>query len=115
NDQYGHQAGDQVLCAVADACRRQLRTYDLLGRYGGDEFVAILPETSLPDALAIADRLRQGVADTPTMIPSRPTLSIGVAEITDTRNLDALVARADIALYTAKNHGRDQAQPYTMA
>ena len=115
NDRFGHHAGDQILCAVAEACRSQLRPEDLVGRYGGDELIAVLLDTTTEDALHVAARLQSRLnrffQDT-SVGPVPATLSIGVAGITDTRSLDALLARADIALYTAKREGRNCIRSY---
>ena len=115
NDRFGHHAGDQILCAVAEACRSQLRPEDLVGRYGGDELIAVLLDTTTEDALHVAARLQSRLnrffRDT-SVGPVPATLSIGVAGITDTRSLDALLARADIALYTAKREGRNCIRSY---
>jgi len=115
NDRFGHHAGDQILCAVAEACRGQLRPSDLVGRYGGDELIAVLPDTTTEDALHVATRLQSRLNRyfQQTAVGAIPaTLSIGVAELTDTRSLDALLARADIALYTAKRDGRNCIRSY---
>jgi diguanylate cyclase (GGDEF)-like protein len=115
NDRFGHHAGDQILRAVAEACRSQLRPEDLVGRYGGDELIAVLLDTTTEDALHVAARLQSRLnrffRDT-SVGPVPATLSIGVAGITDTRSLDALLARADIALYTAKREGRNCIRSY---
>jgi two-component system cell cycle response regulator len=114
NDRYGHPTGDNVLRELAGRALRNVRSVDLVGRLGGEEFVVVMPETSLPDALVAAERLRGVMADQPfTMAPTGErvpiTISIGVAIITpgdDT--LKALLKRADDALYTAKNAGRNR-------
>jgi diguanylate cyclase (GGDEF)-like protein len=114
NDSHGHAAGDGVLRHVALHGQAVLRCTDLFGRYGGDEFVAILPETDLHTAAAIAERLRVAVgeplpgATLPSGLPA-VTLSIGVAVATpDGDGLENLIARADRALYAAKHAGRNR-------
>jgi diguanylate cyclase len=112
NDVHGHGAGDAVLREVAERCRRELRTSDLLGRYGGDELVALLPETGAEGAAQVADRVRDAVAGEP--VPAGDgmlllTLSLGVADSRDCGDLEGLLHRADMALYEAKRRGRDQA------
>ena len=114
NDSHGHAAGDAVLRHVSQHGQAVLRCTDLFGRYGGDEFVAILPETDLQTAAAIAERLRQAVGET---LPGAPaltcgphgvTVSIGVAAIAPGGDcVDALIALADEALYIAKHAGRN--------
>ncbi|HEX7975554.1 MAG TPA: diguanylate cyclase [Anaerolineales bacterium] len=113
NDTYGHLAGDQVLQVVARRCRENLREIDLLGRYGGEEFVALLPEIGLPTARQVAERLRQAIADSPIICGEdyrvTITLSVGVADISgDCRHVEDLLARADQAMYTAKQAGRNR-------
>ena len=124
NDSHGHAAGDAVLRHVAQHGQTVLRCTDLFGRYGGDEFVAILPETDLVTAAAIAERLRQAVGEPLPGGPALPcglhdvTVSIGVAAVAPGGQcVDDLIAQADQALYTAKHAGRnrtrvaDQATP----
>ena len=115
NDTHGHAAGDAVLRHVALHGQAVLRCTDLFGRYGGDEFVAILPETDLLTAAAIAERLRVAVGEpAPGACPlphGMPgvTVSIGVATVAaGGQGIDALIAQADQALYTAKNAGRNR-------
>lgn len=111
NDQYGHPAGDAVLVAFAKLCGESLRTGDLLGRYGGEEFCALLPATDLKQAAAVAERLRRNTQEMTVDwdgIPLSLGVSIGVAEVDGTlANFDGLIARADEALYRAKNGGRN--------
>ncbi len=119
NDSYGHPVGDQVLRALADCVRRSTRGIDVAGRYGGEEFTLLLPETDLPVAIQIAERLRQSISDlsipicqgkgdaTPGHI--RIKVSIGVAfMLPDIPNLSVLIERADQALYRAKESGRNR-------
>ncbi len=112
NDAYGHAVGDQVLQNVAARCRQNLRDIDLLGRYGGDEFVALLPENDLNGARIAAERLRQCVAEAPVDTDRGPlsvTISLGVAALADdVPDMATLVNQADAALYRAKNAGRNR-------
>lgn len=111
NDKYGHEAGDAALKAVTDELKRHLRDGDELGRYGGEEFVVVLPATSAPRALAIAERLRAAVAAlTPQALGfDQPlTVSVGVVTRRGERDFGALISRADDALYAAKEAGRDR-------
>jgi diguanylate cyclase len=101
NDQYGHQAGDQLLRAATEAWRSLLRSSDLLARYGGEEFAVLLPSSTLGQAVEVVDRLRQAT-------PLAQTFSAGVALWHGTETSDQLVARADKALYRAKQAGRDR-------
>jgi diguanylate cyclase (GGDEF)-like protein len=113
NDELGHQAGDSVLREVARRLREGLRSVDALGRYGGEEFIAILPHTSLEEARQTAERLRRAVNARPMRIAQqdRPvTISVGVATY-PAAGVDSpadLVRRADAALYRAKQAGRNQ-------
>jgi diguanylate cyclase (GGDEF)-like protein len=115
NDTYGHLVGDIALKAVAAALRAHLRGYDLAGRFGGEEFVVLLPQTTEADALAIAERLRMNIAmmgipigdDAGTCV--RLTVSVGIAALDGTaRELTDLLAAADSALYYAKDNGRNK-------
>jgi len=122
NDRYGHLVGDKALRAVTDALRGQLRAYDLAGRFGGEEFVILLPHTHQANALTIAERLRGRIADMSIPIdddddsgPSvRLTVSIGVTVLdNDSRELTDLLADADTALYYAKENGRNKTHAVT--
>lgn len=113
NDLCGHQAGDQVLRGVAEALQRTLRTYDILGRYGGEEFLALFPGTTLEVGALAAERLRASVTSQvhctlPEGIREPMTLSLGVALLLPGESVDSLLARADQALYCAKAAGRNQ-------
>lgn len=109
NDQHGHLVGDRVLGDFVALLGRTLRHADRLGRFGGEEFIVLLPETDAAAALAAAERMREAVAAYPG--PPACTVSIGLASAApgDTR-LDALLARADAALYRAKATGRDRVE-----
>jgi diguanylate cyclase (GGDEF)-like protein len=112
NDNYGHQVGDQVLRDFASHCKSSVREVDLVGRYGGEEVIIIMPETNLETALPIAERLRKSLCDKTIPIDGhelRVTVSIGVAQKDEnTPYLETLVARADQAMYIAKHKGRNQ-------
>ena len=114
NDQYGHHAGDQVLKDLAQLLKENCRDPDTLARFGGEEFVAILPQTDLKGALVQAERLRQEVDHHLFMIGSvqtlRLTISVGVAAYPDRRigEVEDLVRIADEGLYSSKQHGRNK-------
>jgi diguanylate cyclase (GGDEF)-like protein/PAS domain S-box-containing protein len=118
NDTHGHQAGDEVLRAISQRCRKTLRTNDVLGRYGGEEFVVVFPETTLDEAQAVAERLRAAVADGPIEVGHDAlgvTVSIGLAAREPGQAVDELLQRADAALYTAKQDGRNLVRPWQAA
>lgn len=112
NDEYGHLAGDQTICQVARHLREAVREIDVVGRFGGDEFVVLLPEIPLEEARRVAERLRAGVAAMPvTLADGRQltiTLSIGLTTLQPGDvALEDLFHRADTGLYAAKNGGRN--------
>lgn len=116
NDTHGHATGDAVLHAVADTCRAHLRGFDLLGRYGGDELVAFLPDTTPDDALRVAERITERIAAAPVVTEwgvAQVTLSIGVAGGAGAADLTELLALADRGLYRAKADGRACARSST--
>ena len=112
NDDHGHETGDRVLRVLAGACRQSLRQLDVLGRYGGEEFVVLLPETSAALAAETAERLRHEIEKLRVPAPSgevRVTVSIGVATASPaTESVAALINEADRALYEAKRNGRNR-------
>ena len=112
NDTYGHDRGDAVLCAVSDVLRRALRTSDFVGRNGGEEFIALLPDTDAEGALEAAEKLRAAVARVSLPGIDRPvTTSIGAAVFPHTAaDAQSLLRLADRALYAAKAHGRNRVE-----
>lgn len=117
NDEYGHQFGDVLLRTLAALARETVRGADSVGRYGGEEFVAVLPETDYPHALQAAERLRRRIAaqtlPAPADADARITVSVGVTTYPgDGTTLDALIRAADTALYTAKREGRDRVRGF---
>lgn len=113
NDNYGHQVGDEVLRMVAQTCNNMLRENDLIGRYGGEEFIIFLPETSKDKALLVAEKIRAAIEL--MKIPYKGssfsiTVSIGVAPMPAAKPIseDILISQADHALYQAKNSGRNR-------
>ncbi len=111
NDRHGHGVGDAVLVRVAESLHARLRHSDHLARFGGEEFVLLLPETGLDAALALVERMRTAVAELriPELQPGHITLSAGLAQWQPGESADALLHRADQALYRAKAAGRNRA------
>ena len=115
NDLHGHAAGDEMIRKVAEAARAVLRRSEIIGRYGGEEFAVVLPDTDEPNAMIIAERIRMHVAD--IMIPGEEkslTVSIGVTtrDPTELTTVDAILEEADSALYEAKRLGRNRVETY---
>lgn len=113
NDQHGHLAGDYALCLVAHTLRKQLRPKDSLVRFGGEEFVILLPDIDSNEARQIGERLRENLATvgdfySPIGIQPGVTVSIGLAQMQPRDSLQGLIARADAALYKAKQQGRNR-------
>jgi diguanylate cyclase len=111
NDQYGHEAGDRLLRAVADILNRHKRAEDFLARIGGEEFVLLLPMTTLDAGRVVADKLRLAIEDAPfrhKRQPERITISCGLTEFRAGDTPAAVYARADEALYKAKEQGRNR-------
>ncbi|GLX81544.1 GGDEF domain-containing protein [Thalassotalea eurytherma] len=112
NDNYGHQCGDMVLIETAKVIEELIRISDTFGRYGGEEFAVILPETGIAGALDVAEKIRQRIEDIALLFNEEPinvTTSIGVATIGDDDfRYEDLIAHADQALYEAKALGRNQ-------
>jgi diguanylate cyclase (GGDEF)-like protein/PAS domain S-box-containing protein len=111
NDTYGHEAGDDVLKAVADALRTTARVADIVARFGGEEFVLVLPDTSAEMAARIAERLRLAIEALSTDVDGqvvRVTASFGVAQRAAQESQLEVLERADAALFSSKNHGRNR-------
>ena len=111
NDRYGHAAGDHALCRIAALCREVLRPADVVARWGGEEFVVLLPTLDLDAAAGVAERLRRAVAGTLIRLDGVDfgfTISIGLVARDPDETLEQLINRADAALYEAKLLGRDR-------
>ena len=113
NDRYGHKVGDSVIMKLTAVCQEALRSVDILGRIGGEEFAILLPETAGKEATEIAERLRISIENAKVSLdeglPIRFTISIGVASfVSRDENIDELLSLADRALYEAKNSGRNK-------
>jgi diguanylate cyclase (GGDEF)-like protein len=111
NDTHGHLTGDAVIRMVSALVLGSMRATDTVARFGGEEFIALLPDTRVAQALQLADRIRGSVASSPLHIAGKTiavTLSIGCAQIDGDRTLIQCMERADKALYDAKAAGRDR-------
>ena len=119
NDTFGHAAGDAVLQELANRIDAQVRASDIATRYGGEEFIVLLPDTEISSGVKLAERIRKAIAAAPYQLPGGEqqaiTASIGIAGVTPDADVDdlktigeSLIARADVALYRAKSDGRDQ-------
>jgi diguanylate cyclase (GGDEF)-like protein len=111
NDSYGHAVGDDVLKQLTRRCFHILRDTDIFGRHGGDEFVAILPESDARDALQVAERLRTEVEELSVESGKgevRFTVSVGLTQFRDEERFEETLNRADQALYHAKRSGRNR-------
>ena len=111
NDNYGHLAGDKVLRIIAKSLRKRLRKTDFIARVGGEEFVILMPETELQQALKVAEGVREAIASCPFHFKEQPvsiTLSFGISVFSDGDLPDQVFARADKALYEAKDKGRNR-------
>lgn len=113
NDTYGHPAGDSVLKAASDIIQKQLRKMDTIGRYGGDEFIVLLPETNIEQAYKLAKRIHRSVSDSTIRLDPEAsidfTISVGLSSFPhDADSSEALISLADQALYAAKKKGRNR-------
>jgi diguanylate cyclase len=110
NDTHGHQAGDRVLKVIGRSIAKRLREVDFFCRYGGEEFLALMPETSVAEALPVLEKIRASIAGAAFNYKEEPlsiTLSIGLTEFVEGDDIDSAFARADAALYQAKSGGRN--------
>jgi two-component system cell cycle response regulator len=111
NDTRGHRMGDEVLKGISEAIKSKLRTADVVGRYGGEEFIAILPETPVSASRVVAEKIRRAVAETSFADGSvRATISVGVAELIADEAVASFVGRADALLFKAKRAGKNRVE-----
>lgn len=110
NDHFGHQAGDAMLVELAQIFRDSIRARDIVGRWGGEEFLFILPETDGSGAMVVAEKIRNAVDERRFARPDRITVSLGVSTYRGDAAVDIIVSRADEALYEAKRKGRNRVQ-----
>ena len=121
NDNHGHGVGDDVIITIARLCRETKRAADVAGRLGGEEFAILLPETSIFDAQALAERLRNIISKETAAVTEGniwATVSIGLSDAKHATSLAEIIKRADVALYAAKRAGRDRVccfgEPYEL-
>ncbi len=112
NDQYGHLYGDRVLCSVSQTIVQNLRPSEVIARYGGDEFIILLPGVNIEKAREVAERIHAAVQKAPPLLSDGKeipyqSISVGVAELQPGQSLEMLLAEADAALYRAKDNGRN--------
>lgn len=118
NDNYGHLIGDQVISSLANLLKQQLRKTDIIGRYGGEEFLLILPDCNKEQAFGLVEQLRQSFASLPFSFDYQNfhcTFSAGISQAKATDETDQLIDQADKALYSSKHAGRNQTQFYQQA
>jgi diguanylate cyclase len=111
NDTYGHAAGDKVLKTIAQIFKKATRDADFIARFGGEEFMGIFPETRLEEALALANKIREKVANSKFHYENKPvpiTASAGLAMFRPNDSIEDVYKRADKALYRAKQEGRNR-------
>ena len=113
NDKYGHLAGDYVLKEVANIIKNTIRKSDFCGRFGGEEFIIVLPNTKLSGAMRLAERIRENIQNHQFIFNNQKiniTISIGITTASKSDSLFSLIQRADEALYEAKNKGRNRVE-----
>jgi len=109
NDRFGHQAGDRVLKKIADVIRKGVRATDLIGRWGGEEFLILSPETDVAGGISLAGKMRTLLEETDLdEICGSRTASFGVAAFNQSDDVEAVIGRADAGLYAAKNGGKNR-------
>ncbi len=108
NDTYGHNQGDIFLQTISQELKKVFRDTDVIGRWGGEEFLILLPKTSIEDAYEITQRVRKQIEEKIFEHVGTKTASFGITKIHEDDTLDIAIGRADIALYDAKEHGRNQ-------
>jgi diguanylate cyclase (GGDEF)-like protein len=108
NDQFGHQVGDAVLKKIADVIRTGIRASDAVGRWGGEEFMVLLPQTDTAGGISLAEKLLRRIETTDFGEVGHRTASFGVASFDQSDDIESLVARADAGLYAAKKRGRNR-------
>lgn len=108
NDTYGHAIGDEVLKKISNELQKQLRAVDLVARWGGEEFIVLLPETELDSAISVSEKLRKKIEMLVHENSEVVTISIGISMLSESESIDSWINRADKALYQAKKQGRNR-------
>jgi len=112
NDIHGHVVGDEVLKEFTNVISKHIRTSDVLGRWGGEEFLIICPHTNLKGALLVAQSIKEAIVQHTFSRNLKMSMSAGICDIQECKNIDALINGADTALYKAKNNGRNRVESY---
>lgn len=110
NDTHGHLVGDQVLTGMAQTVSESIRAVDIAGRWGGEEFMVICPETDIAGCTELAEKIRKAIESVDFPVVGRKTASFGIAKVRTDEKIDAAIQRADEALYSAKQHGRNRVE-----
>ncbi|WP_066172178.1 GGDEF domain-containing protein [Arcobacter porcinus] len=110
NDTYGHLVGDNILIEFSELIRKSIREIDILGRFGGEEFIIVCRKTKIEGALKLSEELRKKVANHNFLVVEELTASFGVAEYNSKDNIFTLIKKADTALYLAKTNGRNKVE-----
>ena len=110
NDRYGHLVGDDVLRIAGQKMSGAVRRYDHIGRFGGEEFLAVLPDCTAERARLVAERVRQSIGNQPIVDQLQVTVSIGVSQWRSGQDIHDLLHSADLALYRAKHNGRNRVE-----
>lgn len=108
NDEYGHIVGDQMLVELSEVMRNTFRSGDIIGRWGGEEFIVVCPRTDSDGALFLAEKLRKNIDGKKFTVVGNKTASVGVAEYQLNDDAESIIVRADEAMYTAKRQGRNR-------
>jgi diguanylate cyclase (GGDEF)-like protein/PAS domain S-box-containing protein len=113
NDRYGHETGDKVLIEVSALVSQHIRAADIVGRWGGEEFMVLMPETTVEQAKIVAEKLRAVIADNSFEVAGTVTVSFGLTQFQTGETPEALYKRVDKALYLAKENGRNRVETIT--
>jgi diguanylate cyclase (GGDEF)-like protein len=108
NDTYGHLIGDDILISLANACNKTIRTTDIFARWGGEEFLVLLPNTDIKSTVTVVKNLQQAIASIQHKTAGSVTASFGITEAKENDTVDSMFQRADEALYIAKENGRNR-------